>query len=318
MGVRHPKQEQIERLESKTLDAQLRQILVAGLACSPFEAAAVLDAVKEVYAPFFDGPDAAASQPGRVTLVAVAADEPAGKAVADCHKRTVSLTLHRGASDDRLLDELGPRGFRRERIPDLCQQALSQGALLTREDLACRLFLVGLRTISRDLAWLRAHDRRPLPLRGTVHDIGPVLTHRVEVVRLALEGKTTSEICTILRHSPSPLQGCFAYWMVPRLKPWAKFQGPCRGRGVNGPSRASSRRRIDILCVKDPYVKSIATSRLYLSGTIAAATLDRRQSLGNRVASPAAGLRPRRAHCGRACGGDRIQGRLAMENHPWI
>ena len=202
MGVRHAEQEQIERLEAKTLDAQLRQILVAGLACSPFEAEAVLEAVQEVYAPFFHGPDAAAAQPGQVTLVALAAEEPAGKPVADCQKRTVSLTLHRGADDDRLLQQLGPRDFRRQRIPDLCQQALSQGALLTREDLACRIFLVGLRTISRDLAWLRAHDERPLPLRSTLHDIGPVLTHRVEVIRLALEGKTTTEICQILRHSP--------------------------------------------------------------------------------------------------------------------
>ncbi len=31
MGVRHAEQEQLERLEAKTLDAQLRQILVAGL-----------------------------------------------------------------------------------------------------------------------------------------------------------------------------------------------------------------------------------------------------------------------------------------------
>jgi DNA-binding CsgD family transcriptional regulator len=84
----------------------------------------------------------------------------------------------------------------------LCQQALSQGALLTREDLAFRVFFVGLRTISRDLAWLRAHDDRPLPLRSTVQDIGPVLSHRVEVVELALAGKTTSEICRALRHSP--------------------------------------------------------------------------------------------------------------------
>ena len=78
MGVRHAEQETIERLEAKTLDAQLRQILVAGLACSPFEAEAVLEAVQEVYAPFFHGPDAAAAQPGQVTLVALAAEEPAG------------------------------------------------------------------------------------------------------------------------------------------------------------------------------------------------------------------------------------------------
>jgi hypothetical protein len=30
-----------------------------------------------------------------------------------------------------------------------------------------------------------------------------VLTHRVQIVRLALQGKTTTEICRILRHSPA-------------------------------------------------------------------------------------------------------------------
>jgi hypothetical protein len=29
-----------------------------------------------------------------------------------------------------------------------------------------------------------------------------LLTHRVQIVRLALEGKTTTEICRTLRHSP--------------------------------------------------------------------------------------------------------------------
>jgi hypothetical protein len=35
-----------------------------------------------------------------------------------------------------------------------------------------------------------------------VHDIGPILTHRDTIVRLALEGKTTTEICTTTHHSP--------------------------------------------------------------------------------------------------------------------
>ena len=39
-------------------------------------------------------------------------------------------------------------------------------------------------------------------MRSTVHDIGPVLSHRVEVVRLALEGKRLSQICRHLHHSP--------------------------------------------------------------------------------------------------------------------
>jgi hypothetical protein len=77
-------------------------------------------------------------------------------------------------------------------------------ALLPREDLAYRIFFISPRTISRDLAALREKDSTvPLPLRGTVHDIGPALTRRIQIVRLALEGKTMTQICQIMRHSPA-------------------------------------------------------------------------------------------------------------------
>jgi hypothetical protein len=202
MGVRNTKRGELARVECKTLDAKFRTIVQDGLGCSAFEAEAVLGAVKEVYFPFLDHASPMAP-PGKVTLIAVSADEPAGKAVADCQKVTVCLSLHRGPEDDRLLHEHGPRAFRLARIPDLCQEALSLGALLTREDLAYHVFCVGTRTISRDLAALRARNPAAVvPLRSTVQDIGPVLTHRVEIVRLALRGKTTSEISAIVRHSP--------------------------------------------------------------------------------------------------------------------
>ena len=201
MGIRNRKKEHMSRLECKTLDAQFLQVVVEGLGCSPFEGEAVLSAVREVYFPFLDA-ESPLAPPGKVTLVAVCADEPAGKPVAECEKRTVCLTVHRGTEDDRLLQEEGPRAFRRARIPDLCQEALSQGALLTREDLAAHVFFVSTRTISRDLAALRKDGAAvPLPLRSLVHDIGPVLTHRVQIVMLALEGKTTLEICQATRHS---------------------------------------------------------------------------------------------------------------------
>jgi len=201
MGLRNQKKEALDRLSSKTLDAQFLHEIQHGLNCSPFEAQAVLDVAKEVYLPFVD-PDVVKAPPGKITLVAVNADEPSGKPIGDCQKQTVCLTLHRGAEDDRLLHEQGPAGFRQARIPDLCQEALSQGALLTRDDLAYRVFFVSPRTISRDLKVLRDQQLDvPLPLRSTVHDIGPVLTHRVRIVRLALEGKTTTQICRMTRHS---------------------------------------------------------------------------------------------------------------------
>lgn len=203
MGIRNEKKEVLGRLRSKTLDARFLNEIQHGLNCSPFEAQAVLDVAKEVYLPFFDR-DVVGAPPGRITLVAVSADEPSGKPIDECRKQVVCLTLHRGVEDDRLLQETGPAGFRRGRIVELCQESLSQGALLTREDLAYRVFFVTPRTISRDLKVLREQQPDvPLPLRSTVHDIGPVLTHRVRIVQLALEGKTTTQICRIMRHSPA-------------------------------------------------------------------------------------------------------------------
>jgi len=203
MGVRNERGQVLRRMEAKTLDARFLSVIRDGLNCSAFEAGAVLQVVQEVYFPFLDEA-AGAAPPGRVTVVAVDAEEPAGKPIAQCQTKTVCLTLHRGADDDRLLQEEGPTAFRRARIPDLCQQALSQGALLTREDLALRVFFLNPRTISRDLAWLREHHPDdPLPIRSRRHDIGPVLTHRVEIVRLALDGCTTTQICDRLHHSPA-------------------------------------------------------------------------------------------------------------------
>jgi len=204
MGVRNLRRDELLRLEAKTLDAQFVTTIQQGLNCSPFEADAVLGAVKEVYFPFLARAQTSTSAPGNISLVGVCADEPPGKSIAQCAKRTISLTVHRGAEDDRLFQQKGPDGFRQTRIPDLAQEALSQGVLLTREDLAYRVFFVGTRTISRDLATIRKQDPTLLiPMRSTVQDIGPVLTHRVEIVRLALQGKTMTEICRTMRHSPT-------------------------------------------------------------------------------------------------------------------
>ena len=202
MGIRNQDREVLNRLEAKTLDARFMAEIQEGLSCSPFEAEAVVSVVHEVYAPYLDSAPAEAP-PGKISLVAVSAEEPAGKPLAKCQKQTVTLTVHRGTEDDQILKRQGPAAFRRARILDLCQEAVSQGAVLTAEDLAYRVFFVTPRTITRDLAALREKDPEVLiPMRSTLHDIGPVLTHRVQIVRQALQGKTTHEIARALRHSP--------------------------------------------------------------------------------------------------------------------
>ena len=74
MGIRNKKRQVRRRLDSKTLDAQFIHEVQHGLNCSPFEAEAVLDVVKEIYFPFLDQQPIKAP-PGKVTLIAVNADE---------------------------------------------------------------------------------------------------------------------------------------------------------------------------------------------------------------------------------------------------
>lgn len=82
MGIRNKKRETFRRLDSKTLDAKFLQEIQHGLNCSPFKAEAVLEVLKEVYFPFLDA-QCVKGPPGKVTLIAVSADEPAGKPVVD-------------------------------------------------------------------------------------------------------------------------------------------------------------------------------------------------------------------------------------------
>src|SRR3990172_9580237 len=78
MGVRNAKREELGRLECKTLDAQFRAVIQDGLNCSPFEAEAVIEVVKEVYGPYLNGASDSLP-PGTMRVGAVDADDAAGK-----------------------------------------------------------------------------------------------------------------------------------------------------------------------------------------------------------------------------------------------
>jgi hypothetical protein len=75
VGVRNPRKQELQRFESKTLDAQFPTIVEQGLHCSPFEAEAALEVVNEIYFPFLDQAMCSAP-PGKITLVAVCAVQP--------------------------------------------------------------------------------------------------------------------------------------------------------------------------------------------------------------------------------------------------
>src|SRR5437879_13301406 len=99
MGVRNIRRLELRRLEAKTLDARFLTEIQQGLNCSPFEGEAVLKVVKEVYFPFLDQVESPPAVPGKITVVAVGAAEPAGKPLNKCAQRVAWSTLHRGPTE---------------------------------------------------------------------------------------------------------------------------------------------------------------------------------------------------------------------------
>lgn len=203
--IRDTEREQLNRLAVKTLDQIFVMRLKEGLGCSMFEAEAVTDLVKEVYFPWIASPTLV--QAGQLALTAVSAEEPGHKPLSQCKMVPVVLTLYAGEEDHQLRLKHGRQGIarlRQEQIYRMAHEALDQGALLTAEDLAFRIFNCGLRTISRDLKAL-AKAGLTVPLRSQQKDAGRAVTHRTQAVELYLKRHTFTQISQRMRHSLSAI-----------------------------------------------------------------------------------------------------------------
>jgi hypothetical protein len=199
--IRSFEREQLTRLSVKTLDQVFVMRAKEGLGCSQFEAEALTGLIEEVYFPWLSQPEAI--QAGQLAMTAVSADEPGHKPLSKCRMVPIILTLYAGEEDHQYRLAQGTQGIaalRQRQIVRLAHEALDQGALLTAEDLAFRIFNCGLRTISRDLKALASHDV-VVPLRSQQKDAGRALTHRVQAVELYLKRYTFTQIRQRIYHS---------------------------------------------------------------------------------------------------------------------
>lgn len=193
-----------QRLDAKSLDNLFRRRIETGANCAPFVSGAILQTVKDVYPLSPDDADNAVGL-GRIKLLVVAAEEPAGKPMAQCQKVTVTLTLDQAEEDFTIRLATGVEGLRRSRILRMTAEARDQGGLLSYEDLAYRLLNCGVRTIVRDVGVLRKRGVE-VPSRGQQQDIGPGQTHRVQAVRLFLQGLEANEIARRLYHTLAAIE----------------------------------------------------------------------------------------------------------------
>jgi len=120
--------------------------------------------------------------------------EPAGKARKDCELVAAILPFYR-ADEDPV-----PRGtvahLKVCKAVRLATHAYQQGGLLSLSDLA---FLLGMGVDSLQKAMARS--KVFLPSRGTIMDIGRGVTHRIEIIRLYVQGYTEPQIVKRTHHT---------------------------------------------------------------------------------------------------------------------
>lgn len=200
----------IERLKTKSPEEAIIERIVRDFNLAPFMARTQFEQMRR----YFERYLGLERDVGEMMFLAVSAEAPPGRPMAECEQVCVNLTLD--SSDDLEALRHGVAALRRSKIQRLTRQAQAQGALLTQEDLA-RLLCCSRSTVKRDIASLRS-EGVDVPTRGQVKDIGRGVSHKTVIVRDWLAGYTFSEIKRRRWHALASIERyCRDFEQVARL-----------------------------------------------------------------------------------------------------
>lgn len=193
----HQKEMMHARLDMKTCETMLHNIISFGTNCSSFESEVIVDKAKDVFC-LGEYRENNILQPGQLIWLAIDAKEPAGKELKKCKLRRIVVDYH-NPEDEEIYRTHGLAYKRQSQIMRMAENAKVQKALLTQEDLS-KILGVDVKTVRRDIAALKKR-KLIVPTRGQQKDIGPTLTHREIAVRKFLEGSEPLEISRAIKHS---------------------------------------------------------------------------------------------------------------------
>jgi hypothetical protein len=182
-------------LRDKTLTNVLRQMFVTefGYENKVIFAEAMIERILETIEAFVK--PGSMLKPGQMLWMAVPADgcKHARQSMREIPQVPIILDL---VTDDDLRDLSDGKDFitiRRHRHARLLDQAYAQGGALAYTDLSA-MTLTCEQVTGRDVAHVQRTEDRLLPHRGLVHDLGPTISHKVEVIRLLEAGYLEPEI----------------------------------------------------------------------------------------------------------------------------
>lgn len=122
------------------------------------------------------------------------------KTIQETKLTSVTLDLVRPDDAHQLATGKSLRELKKEAVARLFQQAWHQGGCLTSAEISI-LLKISDPTVGKYIREYEQEHKRLLPRRGTMHDMGPSVTHKVEIIRkLFLEGKTVEQTMRETNH----------------------------------------------------------------------------------------------------------------------
>jgi hypothetical protein len=166
----------------------------------------VVQGIVEMVHRFF--PATAHLRQGQTTWISVAKNEVSsyGKTITETRLVPVIVTLLAEDEAQQRRDGKRLRDIKRESVARACLEIDQQGGCVTAAELAL-MFKTTPTTVGKYIAeWEAAHGKL-LPRRGTIHDMGPTLTHKKEICRLLfIEGKTVTQVIHLTKHSARAIE----------------------------------------------------------------------------------------------------------------
>ncbi len=129
-----------------------------------------------------------------------------GKSIKQTRLQSVILDLVRPCDAQERAKGKKLRTIKIEAVARMCKQAYEQEGCLTNAELAI-LLKISPNTVSTYIRAWEVENHEVLPRRGSIHDIGPTLTHKKIIIeKLFIEQKSVQQVSRETYHSLAAIQ----------------------------------------------------------------------------------------------------------------
>lgn len=142
-------------------------------------------------------------KPGQIIWTTVHKDEKGsyGKSMENTELTNVVLDLIQPQDAAERAEGKKLREIKKEAVARMCRQSFEQGGCMTNAELAI-ILKISPATVGKYIAEVETETQTVLPRRGTIHDMGPSLTHKKIIInKLFIEQKTVQQVSRETYHS---------------------------------------------------------------------------------------------------------------------